>query len=123
MIIGIGCDIVQIPRIKKIYDESRERFLTRIFSQDELDQFPDISRIEAYIAKRYAAKEAFSKATGHGIGEVFKFKDIEIFKDLKSGKPYFSDKTLEKVGKNVIGHLSISDDEPIAIAYVILCSS
>ncbi len=122
MIIGIGCDIVQIPRIQQIYNVSRDRFLNRIFSELELEQFPHISGIESFIAKRYAAKEAFSKAVGHGIGAIFRFKDIEVFKDIKSGKPYFSQQTLQKVGKNVVGYLSISDDYPTAIAYVILQS-
>jgi holo-[acyl-carrier protein] synthase len=123
MIIGIGCDIVQIPRIKKIYNANKDRFLNRIFSDVEIEQLPDISEIEAFIAKRYAAKEAFSKAVGYGIGSVFRFKDIEIFKDIESGKPYFSEQTLKKVGTNVIGHISLSDDYPTAIAYVLLCTS
>ena len=84
---------------------------------------PKIQKIENYIAKRFAAKEAFSKAIGQGIGKKFKFKDIEIFKDSVTGRPFFSEKTLDVVGKNIIAHLSMSDDDPIAIAYVVLSAS
>ena len=101
MIIGIGCDVVQIPRIQQIYNTNKDRFLNRIFSEAEMEQFPSISGVESFIAKRYAAKEAFSKAAGHGIGAIFRFKDIEVFKDIKTGKPYFSQQTLQKVGKKL----------------------
>jgi holo-[acyl-carrier protein] synthase len=120
MIVGIGCDIVQIPRIKIVYAGSGDRFLYRIFSNEELLIIPKIQKIENYIAKRFAAKEAFSKAIGQGIGKRFKFKDIEIFKDSVTGRPFFSEKTLAAVGKDITAHLSMSDDDPIAIAYVVL---
>ena len=119
MIVGIGCDIVQIPRIKRVYADAGDRFLYRIFSNEELLIIPKIQKIENYIAKRFAAKEAFSKAIGQGIGKRFKFKDIEIFKDPVTGRPFFSKRTLAAVGK-VTAHLSMSDDEPVAIAYVVL---
>jgi holo-[acyl-carrier protein] synthase len=123
MIVGIGCDLVQIPRIKRIHDLFGDKFLHRIFSQEELLIMPKIQKIENYIAKRFAAKEAFSKAIGQGIGVKFKFQDIEIFKDSVSGRPFFSEKTLIAAGKGVIAHLSMSDDDPIAIAYVVLSAS
>lgn len=123
MILGIGCDIVQIPRIKRIHDLFGEKFLHRIFSQEELLIIPKMQRIENYIAKRFAAKEAFSKAIGQGIGKKFKFKDIEILKDSLTGRPFFSNKTLNVAGKNITAYLSMSDDDPIAIAYVVLSAS
>lgn len=124
MIIGIGCDIVQIPRIEAIYLKFGMKFLCKIFSTVELEYIPSHNLI-SYIAKRYAAKEAFSKAIGLGIGQKFQFKTIEILKDHETGRPYFSNSTLTHLGtqSNFSAHLSMSDDPPIAIANVILCRS
>lgn len=120
MIKGIGCDVVHIPRITKILNENRDRFLSRIFSENELELMHFLSSINPnYIAKRFAAKEAFSKATGCGIGSSFRFKDIEILKDIGTGRPFFSSKTLLLAGKDLNAFLSMSDDENTAIAQVV----
>lgn len=121
-IIGIGCDIVQIHRIKTIYSSQKEKFLQRIFSQNELSIIPNTHDMINYIAKRYAAKEAFSKAAGCGIGKQMKFCEIEVFR-YENGQPYFSEKTLKLLGQNMSAFLSLSDDDPLAIAYVILCKN
>jgi holo-[acyl-carrier protein] synthase len=125
-IIGIGCDIVQIPRISKLYSEYGDIFLKRIFSKEEIEYMiiNKIVNLDGYISKRYAAKEAFSKATGKGIGATFVFNDIEVFND-NNGKPYFSQKTLKKLqilleNNKITAQLSLSDDFPTAIAYVVI---
>ena len=74
-----------------------------------------------YIAKRFAAKEAFAKALGSGIGRGMEFRDIEILK-MPSGQPFFSEKTLLLAGAGVNAFLSMSDDYPVAIAQVVLCT-
>ncbi len=122
-IIGIGCDVVQIPRISALYAQHGVKFLRRILSKHEIVLMPTETQ-EAYIAKRYAAKEAFGKAIGKGIGKDFKFNDIEVLKSC-DGKPYFSNKTIAKLqnlflNEAVTAHVSLSDDFPIAMAYVVI---
>ena len=121
MIIGIGCDVVQIPRIELLVQKSGERFLKRIFSDIEMQLMINNYYQYSYIAKRFAAKEAFAKAVGSGIGHQMQFNNIEILKS-PSGQPFFSEKTLLLAGDNVHAFLSISDDYPIAIAQVVLCT-
>ena len=119
MIIGVGCDIVQIPRIEKLIVSSGDRFLHRIFSDIEIQLIVNDRNKYNYIAKRFAAKEAFAKAVGSGIGYHMQFRDIEILKSL-SGQPFFSDKTLLLAGNDIRAFLSLSDDYPVAIAQVVL---
>jgi len=119
MIIGIGCDVIQIPRIELLVKKFGQKFLQRIFSDLEMQSMINGPNQFSYVAKRFAAKEAFSKAVGTGIGQAMKFNEIEILK-TSSGKPVFSDKTQLLAGNNINAFLSISDDYPIAIAYVIL---
>ncbi|CAL7963257.1 Holo-(acyl-carrier-protein) synthase [Alphaproteobacteria bacterium] len=119
MIYGIGCDIVNIERVERIYLRFGSVFIKRILTEIELAQAPLAHRrlFVSYVAKRYAAKEAYAKAMGTGIGSSIGFQNIEILKD-STGKPYFSEKTLIQV--RCKAHVSISDDYPLVIAYVII---
>lgn len=114
MITGIGIDIVELKRIESIV-ERQKRFAERILTENEKQTFEGLSgkrKIE-FLAGRFAAKEAFSKANGTGIGKELSFLDIEIVVDEK-GKPYIS-KPLEKQV-----HLSISHSTDYAVAQVII---
>ncbi|MDQ0155656.1 holo-ACP synthase [Robertmurraya andreesenii] len=114
MITGIGIDIVELKRIESIV-ERQKRFAERILTENEKQTFEGLSgkrKIE-FLAGRFAAKEAFSKANGTGIGKELSFLDIEIVVDEK-GKPYIS-KPLEK-----LVHLSISHSTDYAVAQVII---
>ncbi len=77
MIIGIGVDLVSIERIGKVYKKYPERFLIRIFSDEELASFKEHGSSLASLAARFAAKEAVLKAIGCGIGPAA-LKDVEI---------------------------------------------
>ena len=118
MIYGIGCDLVQVARIKNLYLKFKKRFLKKVFTEYEIANSPknEKSFIE-YLAKRFAAKEAFAKAMGTGIGCLISFNEIEVFKE-NSSKPQI------RLLKNINGigsiHLSISDDRAYAMAYVII---
>ncbi|RBP87986.1 holo-[acyl-carrier protein] synthase [Cytobacillus firmus] len=114
MISGIGIDIAELERIRKIIAR-QERFPERILTSKELDGYRCLTekRRAEYLAGRFAAKEAFSKAWGTGIGEELSFQDIEIEKDEK-GKPYIS-----KPFKDGI-HLSISHSREYAVAQVVI---
>ena len=121
MIYGIGTDIVSIERVKAIILKNRDGFIKRVLTEHEQALFANKADSAAYLAKRFAAKEAFSKALGTGIGRVVSFQDLTI-RNNENGKPYFlpSEKLrlylLEKRIKQ--GHLSISDESQNAIALV-----
>ena len=123
-VIGIGVDIVDNSRIKKsILNKS---FLYRVFTNEEILISKNIKNKSSYFAKRFAAKEAFSKSLGTGFRDDFNFKDISVIND-KLGKPSFF---ISKKIKNMIKKkfkinrfnffLSISDEEKYSMAFVIL---
>ncbi len=124
-IIGLGTDIVKINRLKKIFIKNSS-FKKRIFSKKEIIYCEKKkSNISCY-AKRFAAKEAFSKALGSGIAKGLKFNEIEVLNNIM-GKPSISlrgnsrktaIKLLKKKKFNI--YLSLSDDYPFATATVIL---
>jgi holo-[acyl-carrier protein] synthase len=114
MIIGTGIDIIEIGRIKKLV-EKQPRFPDRVLTEKEKEVFLSYNerRGMEYLAGRWAAKEAFSKARGTGIGKELSFLDIEIASDIH-GRPIFTKPITEGV------HLSISHSEEYAIAQVII---
>lgn len=117
MITGIGLDITELTRIKKI-KEKTTKFEERILTNKEIAQMQQLStsRQIEFLAGRFAAKEAFSKALGTGIGKECGFHDIEILKE-NNGKPslYFK-------GNQVNGFVSITHTKEYAAAQVILQS-
>ena len=110
----IGIDIVEIARIEKMTEKFGQKALERFLTPNEISLINSPSSYAGY----WAAKEAFAKALGTGIGAECSFMDIEILKTPK-GKPYFSSKTLEKFSLKA-ADLSISHDGGFAIAAVIL---
>lgn len=129
MIIGIGVDIVETSRIAKSIDDFGDKFLNRIFTKNEIKIANQKSNLKIkinYYAKRFAAKEAFSKASGLGIGRGFDFTDIEIIND-ENGKPEIklSEKAkdfLEKYLKcqDFKIDVSMSDIKDIAESFVVI---
>ena len=123
MIYGVGTDIVNIERVKKILSKNRDGFVQRVLSEHEQALFTNKADSAAYCAKRFAAKEAFAKALGTGIGRVVSFQDLTV-RNNENGKPYFipSEKLRQfLVEKNIKqAHLSISDESKNAIAFVVL---
>lgn len=122
MIIGVGTDIVQIPRIEKIIELYLEFFPKKILTTEEFEKFALLKKEDhaAFLAKRFAAKEAISKAFGVGIGRGINFKDISVLND-SLGKPIVkinSNYTQELSSFNI--HLSLSDDYPVCIAFVVI---
>ena len=123
MIYGVGTDIVNIDRIQKIILKNREGFIKRVLTEHEQALFANKADSAAFFAKRFAAKEAFSKALGTGIGRVVSFQDLTV-RNNDNGKPHFipSEKLrlylLEKGVKQA--HLSISDENQYALAFVVL---
>jgi len=123
-IIGIGVDIVNNSRLKKLVKS--KKFIQRVFTYNEQKKSIKLKNKINYFSKRFAAKEAFSKATGFGISRNLHFKDIEI-KNNKKGKPsiilnkstviYLNKKFNVKSFKT---NLSLSDEKKYSIAYVVI---
>ncbi|MFI8688453.1 holo-ACP synthase [Rossellomorea sp. NPDC077527] len=114
MIKGIGMDIVEIGRIQELL-ERKTKFVSRILTDREEDAFYSLNerrRVE-FVAGRFAAKEAYAKANGTGIGKELSFRDIEISKDER-GKPYFSKP------EGTAAHLSITHSREFAAAQVVI---
>ena len=127
-VIGLGTDIVNINRIKKIYSKYGNQFLNKILTESEKNSEKKLSRFKnvSTIAKRFAAKEAISKAIGYGFSNGIHFKDIEIYND-ESGKPYANlngkAKTIvNKISKKYNIFLTLSDDKPWAVATALITS-
>ena len=125
-IFGIGTDIVNIKRLEKTIKKYGDKFKYKIFSQKEINYCENKKNPGAFYAKRYAAKEACSKALGTGIRDNVNFKNIEVSND-KYGKPLIHlnggiDKYLRKKirSKKYNIYLSLSDDKPWAQATVII---
>ena len=123
MIYGVGTDIVSIERIQEILNKNRDGFINRVLTEHERALFTNKADSAAFCAKRFAAKEAFSKALGTGIGRVVSFQDLTV-RNNENGKPYFmpSEKLRLYLQEKGIkqGHLSISDESLNALAFVIL---
>ena len=126
MIYGIGTDIVSIERIQNILNKNRDGFINRVLTEHEKALFANKADSAAFCAKRFAAKEAFSKALGTGIGRVVSFQDLTV-RSNEHGKPYFipSEKLRLYLQEKGIkhGHLSISDESQNALAFVVLEAS
>ena len=123
MIYGIGTDIVSIERIQNILNKNRDGFINRVLTEHERSLFANKADSATFCAKRFAAKEAFSKALGTGIGRVVGFQDLTV-RSNENGKPYFmpSEKLRLYLQEKGIkqGHLSISDESLNALAFVVL---
>lgn len=113
MIKGIGIDIIELSRVQDMIDR-QPKFIERILCENEKQKLAALSgrRQAEFLAGRFAAKEAFSKANGTGIGKQLSFHDIEIDND-PLGKPFFA-------APNVKAHLSISHSRDYAVAQVII---
>ena len=117
MIVGIGIDIIELNRIEKMLD-GKLKFMERILTENERNVAKGLkgSRLTEFVAGRFAAKEAYSKAVGTGIGKEVSFLDIEVRNDDR-GKPILIANTEHIV------HLSISHSKEFAVAQVVLESS
>ena len=123
MIYGVGTDIVEVVRIEKALERFGDRFAQRILCAPELKRYEGHRQQANFLAKRFAAKEAFTKALGTGIHAPANWHGVWV-KNLPSGKPVleFSSalQTLLQKRKILGHHLSLADERGIAVATVIL---
>ncbi len=122
-IFGIGTDMVLVERIERMLEKHAQSFPKRILTEQELSIFDRHPNQAHYLAKRFAAKEAISKALGTGIGDVCSFQDVSILNDEK-GAPIV--KTSETLGAYLATnqldkiHISLSDEKEHALAFAII---
>ena len=123
-IVGIGVDIINNSRFKKLI--KNKKFINRICSIKEINNFKNKKNKILFLSKRFSAKEAFVKSLGSGFRNNLCFKDISVLND-NYGKHYFKfnskiKKILKKKYKlnKFIAHLSLSDEKKHSISYVIL---
>ena len=127
MIYGIGTDICDIRRMRETFARRGERFALKVLGPHEIEVFRErLSRVESrgisYLATRFSAKEAFSKAIGMGMRMPMTWRDCEIVK-AKSGKPeirlhgalaeWFESRGLR-------AHVSVSDETDFAASFVVV---
>jgi holo-[acyl-carrier protein] synthase len=123
MILGIGTDLVEIHRIEKALFRFGERFAQRILVEQELERFRRHKKPAAWLAKRFAAKEAFSKAMGTGIHFPVNWHNVSVH-NAASGKPElrYSDALSALMRTRGIerAHVSLTDEITLACAFVVL---
>jgi len=123
VIYGVGTDVVEISRIQAALARHGERFARRILCAPELARFQSHRLPANYLAKRFAAKEAFTKALGTGIKSPANWHGVWV-RNLASGKPVleFSDALQRFLKTNSVtsAHVSLSDEKGVAFATVIL---
>jgi holo-[acyl-carrier protein] synthase len=122
-IYGIGIDLCEIVRVEQSLAKHGAAFAEKILNQQEIKDFNSHRFQSKFLAKKFAAKEAFSKAFGTGIADSVTFPDIEVYHN-EMGKPFIrlhgktSDK-VQQLGDTKI-HLTISDEKHYAVAQVII---
>lgn len=123
MIFGIGTDIVSTSRIAAVWERHGEDFARRILAPQEWAGFIEAGQPARFLAKRFAAKEAFAKALGTGIRAPATWHNIRVTHD-DLGKPMldFAPELAALLARHAIcsHHLSISDEKELAAAFVIL---
>lgn len=122
MIYGIGTDIVAVSRLRSMWERHGDKALEKLLAPQEMADFAKAADKGRFLAKRFAAKEAFSKALGTGVRAPATMPAIAVTHD-ELGKPVlaFCGRLAEMVeNQNLIAHLSISDEAEYAVAYVIL---
>ena len=128
MIYGIGTDLINSERVEKLLNKFGNKFLSKIFSNQEIKNSETSYNKALFFSKKFAGKEAFWKAISPNKDDTLHFNEIEILSN-KNGKPYVN---LIGVTKNKVSnlekslnckfnfHISISDEKPNALAFVII---
>jgi holo-[acyl-carrier protein] synthase len=130
VIYGIGTDIVLIERIRSMQQRWGERFARRVLGPDELAEYhrrhgrgsAGADRAARYLAKRFAAKEAFSKAIGLGLRGPMTLLSLQVLNDARGRPVAVPRKALEPWlrERGLVAHVSISDEVDAALAFVVV---
>ncbi|WP_440995561.1 holo-ACP synthase [Arhodomonas sp. SL1] len=120
---GMGCDIVAVARLRRLAPEPGSRFARRVLTTEEIAEGSGRADFPAFVARRYAAKEAAAKALGTGIGSGIGFHQIQVT-HTRSGAPGLAltgeaARQLAALGATR-AHLTISDERDYAVAFVVI---
>ncbi len=122
-IYGIGTDIVEVSRVSGIYARHGARFALHVLTASEMSEYASAQFPERFLAKRFAAKEAFSKAIGTGLRGKVTLTNIRVTHDAL-GKPGLDFEPALQALVSACGithcHLSISDEKELVAAFVVL---
>ncbi|CAL4320546.1 holo-ACP synthase [Buchnera aphidicola] len=122
-IIGVGIDIIKISRLKNIVKKFGKKFIKRILSKKEFQEFSNNPKDISFLAKRFAAKEAASKSLGIGIQNNIQLNHFEVYHDhlgkpkinfLKQAKIFLKKLNIKSI------HISITDEKKYACAVIII---
>jgi holo-[acyl-carrier protein] synthase len=123
MIYGIGVDVLEPPRVARLLEKYGERFARRVLTEHEWAAYCKSARPVLFLANRFAAKEAFSKAMGTGFRYPVTLRQMSVIPDRR-GKPCLKfQPDLERLvlREGIVGHhLTISDETTMACAVVVL---
>ncbi|MDR1853651.1 MAG: holo-ACP synthase [Azoarcus sp.] len=122
MIHGIGVDIVQVARVRRSLDRHGEAFAARILAAAELADWRSSKDSERFLAKSFAAKEAFAKALGTGLVAPATLRAVAVAHDA-AGKPFYTyDERLaaHMAERGFVAHLSLSDEREYAVAFAVI---
>jgi len=122
VIYGLGTDIVAVARLEKIWQRHGQRFFSHLLAESEMQDIPETG-VPRFLAKRFAAKEAFAKAAGTGLRAPITLTAVTVEHD-ELGKPQlvFAPDVQQWLKERGIGswHVSISDEREMVVAVVIL---
>ena len=128
-ILGLGCDILEVGRIENLLRKGRESFIKRVLTPEEIAEYERRSDKSAprgtlYVATRYCAKEAFSKAMGTGVGAQFSFQDLSVLNSDSGAPVLVYSERLENwlQSRRAQAKISISDEQNYVMSTVILYS-
>ena len=127
MILGIGTDLANIERIQRALDRFGDRFRNRVFTEHEQKRAERMQNPAAVYAKRWAAKEACSKALGTGLRMGIAWRDMSVT-NLETGQPVmhvtgWAQERLNEMtpkGYDAVIHVTLTDDHPLAQAFVVI---
>ncbi len=127
MIIGLGSDLCDIRRIEEVLARHGERFTHRIFTEGERAKSERRAARAPSYARRFAAKEACSKALGTGLSQGVFWRDMEVI-NLPGGRPTLKLtgaaaarlKAMTPEGHEALIHITLTDDPPMALAFVVI---
>jgi holo-[acyl-carrier protein] synthase len=122
VIAGVGTDIVAVARLGKLYERHGQRALAKLLSPRECAELVGVREPARFLAKRFAAKEAFAKALGSGLVAPATMPNIGVAHDAQ-GRPLFEYAAAlasHLAQRRLVAHLSISDENDFAIAFVVM---